>query len=315
MLLHRRQDAEIALYAPGVVIADVALYHLDQFFLAGEALAVVTFSFQDAPEALHRAVVNAVCHAGHALCHSGLFELVMKSSVCVLKAPVAVEQRMRVGVGFDRFVEGLEHQLIVVAVTDDVADDAAVTEVENGAEINLAYLYALIPLEFCHISKPLFVGLFCIELTVKKVLGDVLRILRLPRAAVTAVLDGGLDPFGAANAEDTFVVDVNVMVMPQLVIDASVALVRAVHVDLLNLLSKLRVLSGPGTQLAGRPLVVCRARNMQQAAGFLDGLTIFSIVFLYCSVDMFLSYLSKASLLTISSNFFSKWFSIFARYS
>ena len=96
------------------------------------------------------------------------------------------------------------------------------------------------------------------------------------------------------------------MVMPQFIIDAPVTLVRTVHVDLLNLLSKLCVLCGPGAQLAGHPFVVCRARNMQQTAGFLNGLAILSIVFLYRSVDVALPYLSEASLLTISSNFFSR---------
>ena len=76
---------------------------------------------------------------------------------------------------------------------------------------------------------------------------------------MTAVLDGRLDPFGAANAENTLVVHMNVMVMPQIVIDATVAFIWAVHVDLLDLLGKLHVLCGSGTQLAGRPLVVCRA--------------------------------------------------------
>lgn len=54
---------------------------------------------------------------------------------------------------------------------------------------------------------------------------------------------------------------------------------------------------------------------MQQAASFLNRFAVFGIVFLYRSVNMALPYLSEASLLTISSNFFSKWFSMFARYS
>ena len=45
---------------------------------------------------------------------------------------------------------------------------------------------------------------------------------------------------------------------------------------------------------------------MQQVTGLLDGFAVFSIVFLYRSVDMSLPYLSEASLLTISSNFFSR---------
>ena len=199
VLLHRRQDTEISLYTPGVVITDEVLYHLNQIFLAGETLAVITLPFQDTPEALHRAVVDAVRHARHALLHPSLFELVMKCPVRVLKSSVAVEQRMGVRIGLDRFVKGLVYQHVVIALADDIADDAPVTEIENGAEINLVHLYAFVPLEFCHVREPLLVGLICMELTVKKVLCYVLRVLRLPRAAVAAVLDGRLDPLVAAD--------------------------------------------------------------------------------------------------------------------
>ena len=39
MLLHRREDAEIPLHPAGVVVANVALNHLDQL-LAGKAPAI-----------------------------------------------------------------------------------------------------------------------------------------------------------------------------------------------------------------------------------------------------------------------------------
>ena len=131
--------------------------------------------------------------------------------------------------------------------------------IENGAEVNLVYLQAIVPLELRHIREPFLIGLVCMKLTVEQVLCYVLRVLRLPCAAVAAVLDGGLDASGTANTQDTLVVDVDAVVVPQLVVDASVTLVRTVHVDLLNFLCKLRVLGGSGAQLAGRPLVVCRA--------------------------------------------------------
>ena len=121
------------------------------------------------------------------------------------------------------------------------------------------YLQAIVPLELRHIRESFLIGLVCMKLTVEQVLCYVLRVLRLPCAAVAAVLDGGLDASGTANTQDTLVVDVDAVVVPQLVVDASVTLVRTVHVDLLNFLCKLRVLGGSGAQLAGRPLVVCRA--------------------------------------------------------
>ena len=62
MLFHRRQDAQITLNTSRVVIANILLDHLNKRVLAREPSAVIAFPFQDAPEApeaLHRAVVNA----------------------------------------------------------------------------------------------------------------------------------------------------------------------------------------------------------------------------------------------------------------
>ena len=81
MLLHRRQYTQVALYSPCVVIVDVTLDHLRQLVLAGEPSAVISFPLQNAPEALHRAVINAVGHTGHTLCHSGLNKLLVKGTV------------------------------------------------------------------------------------------------------------------------------------------------------------------------------------------------------------------------------------------
>ena len=67
MLFHRRQDAQIALDTSRVVIANILLNHLNKLVLAGEPSAVIAFPFQDAPEALHGPVIDAMRHAGHAL--------------------------------------------------------------------------------------------------------------------------------------------------------------------------------------------------------------------------------------------------------
>ena len=47
MLLHRREDAEIALHAARVVIVDVAFNHTDQLPLACKPPAVVPLTLQD----------------------------------------------------------------------------------------------------------------------------------------------------------------------------------------------------------------------------------------------------------------------------
>ena len=212
-------------------------------------------------------------------------------------------------------LKGLKHQRIVVAVTNHVTDDSAVIEVQNGAKIYLVYLNALIPFEFRYVGKPFFIRLIRIELSVEQILGYVLWALCLPRATVAAVLDGGLNALGAADTQNAFVIDMYIVVMTQFVIDAPVALVRALRVNLLDLFRKRRVLYSTGTQFAGCPHIVCRARCVEQLTGQFNGIARFLVRFSDRGIDMALSYLSEASLLTISSNFFSSRFSISARYS
>ena len=72
MFLQRREDTKISLHPAGVVIADEALNHLGQLMLAGKAPALVAFPLQNAPEALHGAVVDAFANTGHTLGHPGL---------------------------------------------------------------------------------------------------------------------------------------------------------------------------------------------------------------------------------------------------
>ena len=65
MFFHRGQHAQITLHPSGVVIMDIGLNHLHKLPLAGKPSAVIAFPLQDAPEALHGAIVNAMCNTGH----------------------------------------------------------------------------------------------------------------------------------------------------------------------------------------------------------------------------------------------------------
>lgn len=91
MLFHGHQDTELALYSASVVIADEILNHIDQSFLAVEPLTVVAFPLEDTPEALHGAIVNAMCNTGHTLRHTRFLNLVVKGSVRILESPVTME--------------------------------------------------------------------------------------------------------------------------------------------------------------------------------------------------------------------------------
>ena len=92
--------------------------------LAGETPAIIAFPFQDAPEALHRAVIDAMRHTGHTLRHSRLHELVVESAVGVLASSVTMEQRMRVRCSLYSLIKSLENQRIIV-ISDGYSADAA----------------------------------------------------------------------------------------------------------------------------------------------------------------------------------------------
>ena len=315
MLFHWRQDTQIALHPSGVVITDIVFNHLDEVPLTGEPSAVVALPLQNPPEAFHRAVINAVGNTGHTLRHSRLHKLLVKCPVCVLETSVAVKQGMCVRIGLHRFVKGLENQRIVVAFAEYIGHNTPVTEIQNGAQIELVGFVSIIPLKFCHVGEPLLIGLCGIKLPVQKVLGKILRILRSPRAAMVVVLDRGTDISGPADAEHSLVVDMDTVVMTQIVIKPPIALVRTFCVDLLNLVRKSFIFGSSLAQLPGIPFVVSRASYMEQFAGQFNGIALFRVCFPDGSIDMALSYFRKASLLSISSNFFSRSRSISARYS
>lgn len=245
MLFHRHQDTQIALDTSRVVIANILLDHLDKLVLAGKPSAVIAFPLQNAPEALHRTVVNTMRHTGHALRHACLYELVVEGTVGVLEPSVAMKQGLCVRIGLHRFVEGFENQRIIVAFAEHVGHDAPVAKVEDGAQVELVDLASLIPLEFCHISEPLFIGLCGIKLPVQKVFGKILRIFRVPGAATVVIFHGRADISGPADAEHPFVVDMDAAVMAQIVIEPPVALVWAFLMELFELFSKPLILCGP----------------------------------------------------------------------
>ena len=86
MLFHWRQDTQIALHPSGIVITDIVFNHLDEVSLAGEPSAVIALPLQNPPEALHRAIINAVGNTGHTLRYPRLHKLLVKYPVRVLKA-------------------------------------------------------------------------------------------------------------------------------------------------------------------------------------------------------------------------------------
>lgn len=168
---------------------------------------------------------------------------------------------MRVRIGFNSLIKGFVNKWIVIAFAEHIGHDTPVAKVEDGAQIEFMCLNTIKPLEFCHIGEPFLVGLCGIKLPVQKILGKILRVLRLPRATTIVVLDRGTDISGSADAEHPFVIDMDTVVMTQIVIEPPVALIRTCLMELLNRIRKTFILRGPPTQLAGSPSVIGRARH------------------------------------------------------
>ena len=79
-----------------------------------------------------------------------------------------MKQRMCFGIVLYGSVKCLEYQRIVIVITRDIRNDAAVIEVEYSTEIYLVYFNSFIPFEFGYIGEPLLIGLFRIELRFKR---------------------------------------------------------------------------------------------------------------------------------------------------
>ena len=129
--------------------------------------AIVFLAFQNAPESFHWAVVNAVGYTRHALCHTRIFQHVVKSMTCVLKPTVAMEQRVRVRIGFYSSSECVEHNRIVVVLANYIRDNASVIQVKNGTQIDLVDFRTFISFELRNICQPFFIRLLRMKISVQ----------------------------------------------------------------------------------------------------------------------------------------------------
>lgn len=114
----------------------------------------------------------------------------VKGSVCVLKSAVTVKQRMCVRIGFHSSFECVEHNRVVVAVTNNIRNDTSVIQVEDCTQIDFVDFNALVPFELRNVRKPLFIRFWCVKIAVQYILCNILRIGCIAGAAMAAVLNG-----------------------------------------------------------------------------------------------------------------------------
>jgi len=266
VLLHRCQNAQVALYPAVVVVDDIIFNHLHKLLTARKSSAVVPLTLENTPKAFHRAVVNTLGYSGHTLSHLRLLQLVVEYSVGVLETSVAMKQRMGIWIGFNSGIQGVEYERIIIAVTNNKGNDSAVVQIKDCAKVQLAYIGTFVPLKLCHICQLLLIGHTCVKLAVQPVLGDVLRIGSLSGTAIVLVFNGRLDIQATANAQHPFLIHIQLVVVGQVVLDATVAFVRIPCMDLLHNLSDYLVFQLSGTLFATEPSVVGCSRHAKQIA-------------------------------------------------
>jgi hypothetical protein len=130
-----------------------------------------------------------------------------------------------------------------------------------------------------------------VELTVKQIFCEILRILRRPRAAVVIILNCGFNISCAADTQYSLVINMKVMVVSQVIIDTPVTFVWIFHMDFLYLFGDAFVLSSPAAYFTRNPPVVSRTSHMEQFASSFNGVSCFHMTFFYCRVDTALPYL------------------------
>ena len=212
MLFHRRQNAEVTLESLCIVVVDVVFNHLYESLPVCESLPIVAFPFQNSPEALHRAVINAFGYAGHALQHSGFFKHGVKGSIRILVSPVAVEQRMSFRICRNSSSEGIEDQRIIIVITDYEGYNTPIKQIKNGTEIDLMDDWAFIPFKLRNVRQPLFIGFVCPKFSIQLVFRNILRVFGVTCTAIISVFDGRLDPFRTADPQHALVADLDLVV-------------------------------------------------------------------------------------------------------
>lgn len=154
------------------------------------------------------------------------------------------------------FVEGLEYKRIVVSLAKHKGHDTSVTEIQNGAQINLVDFNTFIPFELRNIGQPFFIWPVRTELTVKQIFSKILRILSLPCATMITVFDGGFYIPDPADTQDSLVIDANAIIVPKVVVNASVSLVGTFRMYFFDLFRNLLVLGDSVAELSCNPLII-----------------------------------------------------------
>ena len=231
MILGRRHQMQIPLDPPGVIVANILLNGINQVLLGGKSPSIVLLSLQDAPEAFHGPVINAVSNPGHALFHVVFLYLRAELPARILESPVTMKQWMSIRLQRYRGIKSVHDQRIVIAVSDHVGYNPAVIEIQDGTQVYLVNFDPNVILKFCHIGEPFFVWCVSMKIPVKIVPCDVCRIIAAFGTTFRFPFDRGLDMFLSADPQNPFIIDINFVVPVQLIPYPAVSHIRMFFMD------------------------------------------------------------------------------------
>ena len=120
------------------------------------------------------------------------------------------------------------------------------------------------------------------------------------------IFDGGLYVPASADPQSFFVANANVVVAFQIVPNATVPFIRACSVNLFGNICYSLVFLMAFRQFSGRPAVVGTSRDVKNTAARSYRISVFFMAVQDGTIQIALSYLRKASLLSSSSSFFNR---------
>lgn len=147
-----------------------------------------------------------------------------------------MEQRVRIRLQTNSFIKGIHHQWVIVTIADLKSYDPSVIKIQNGTQVYFVNFDTNVILKFCNISKPFLVWRISMKLPVKIVLGDMRRSVAVSRAIFRLPLDSGLDMFFPTDSQNSFLIDVDVVIPVQFVSYPTISHIRMFFVNSPDLL-------------------------------------------------------------------------------
>ena len=78
-----------------------------------------------------------------------------------------------VWIGLHSSFECVEHNRVVVAVTNNIRNDTSVIQIEDCTQIDFVDFNTFIPFELCNIGKPFYIWLWCMKITLEYIFSHI----------------------------------------------------------------------------------------------------------------------------------------------